>query len=98
MKIIKFVFKDGSEWGLPASAVAEKRAKYYAEKDLDTSHQEEFEFAIGNSYAITDWFFNNENPEDFEGLYFEIKPPRKLSIIDKLNRQDEIEYYKLEDV
>ncbi len=96
MKFIKFIFKDGSEWGLPASAVAAKRAAYYADIDHDAKYQEEFDFAMGDGhYAMTNWFFNNQNPEDFEGIYFEIKPPRKLSIVDKLNRRDEIEYYEV---
>jgi hypothetical protein len=63
MKTFK-IEQDGHTWIFPASAVADNRAKYYAENDPDTTYAEEFEFTMSDNFELRDWFLNNMNFSD----------------------------------
>ncbi len=54
----------GFAWVVPLSVVADHRAKYYAERDKDTTYQEEFDFVIGDDFEGLDWFANNMDWDD----------------------------------
>jgi hypothetical protein len=81
-KFLEWTFPDGSTWRVPARVVAESRARYYAEKDPDTTYDEEFAYTLGDDYEISDWFFNNMNPEDVLHHAVRVKPPIPLSFTD----------------
>lgn len=60
------VKEDGFEWAVLVSAIADHRAKYYAEKDTDTTYQAEFDLLMneaGGDEAM-EWMANNMNWED----------------------------------
>jgi hypothetical protein len=58
MKVI--LIKDqGYQWHVPLSAVAKNRAAYYAERDKDTTYQDEFDYVMEDEYEGLDWFLNN---------------------------------------
>lgn len=80
VKCILFQCQDGSIYGLPLKYVAEARAKYYAEKDKDTTFESEVEYVMKDPYEGIDWFRNNQNPEDFTGKYQLIKPADEKTV------------------
>lgn len=59
---------NGFVWMVPLEAVAANRAKYYAEKDKDTSYQDEFDYVMADDYEGVDWFANNMNWEEVEAV------------------------------
>lgn len=65
MKIFEIEW-NGCLWEFPASIVADNRAKYYAEKDKDTTYDEEFKYAMDEDVELIDWFGNNMDWEDVE--------------------------------
>lgn len=87
---IVFTLKDGSVWGLPLRVVAEARAKHYAEKDKDTTFQEELEYVLADDFEGIDWFQNNQNPEDFYGHYFQIECADDVSLADRIRDCEEL--------
>jgi hypothetical protein len=72
MKYIRVTMPDGSDWQVPASLVAEPRARYYAEHDTGQTEGEDFEVAfrteVRNVVAadLIDWAQNNMNWEDVQ--------------------------------
>lgn len=54
----------GFVWHIDADAVADARASYYADKDPDTTYQEEYDFTYGDNEELLDWYNNNMNYED----------------------------------
>jgi hypothetical protein len=55
---------DGYVWEVPAEVIAKNRATYYAERDKDTTYDEEFKFTMGDDYELKDWFYNNMDWSD----------------------------------
>ena len=68
-KYITFKLSNGELWGLPLRHVADNRAKYYAEKDKDTTYQEEFNFTMEDDHEAIDWFHNQTNYDEFKEHY-----------------------------
>lgn len=58
MKVIE-INDAGFVWHVPLRAVADHRARYYAEKDPDTTYQEEFDYVMDDHGEGLDWFWNN---------------------------------------
>lgn len=54
----------GFVWHVPLEAIAKHRAKYYAERDKDTTFEDEFEFVMRDDLEALDWFQNNMDFED----------------------------------
>lgn len=75
-KNLVLVYDNGAKWAIPVHNIADDRAKYYAEKDKDTTYQEEYDYVMRDNYEAQDWFFNNMNWEDIKDVAFEINPPR----------------------
>lgn len=50
---------DGRIYSIPVSVIAANRAKYYAEKDKDTTYDAEYDFVMEDDYEAADWLFNN---------------------------------------
>ena len=65
-KYLRITMPDGSLWDVPARLVAEDRAKYYAEKDPDTTYEEMFEATMSDDFDLKDWAADNMNWEDVE--------------------------------
>jgi len=66
MKYLLVTMSDGTVWKIPASVIADVRAKYYAKNDPDATYQEEFDYAMRDTYEITDWAANQMNWKDVE--------------------------------
>lgn len=57
-------FSDGNKYSIPASVIAEHRAYYFAEKELNMQNYykifvEEFVYTLNNHDKVEDWAFNN---------------------------------------
>lgn len=63
MKVLR-VEQNGWVWEVPAKLIAENRAKYYAEKDRDTTYEEEYEYTINSNEELYDWYMNNMDWDD----------------------------------
>lgn len=57
----------GFVWEVPAEAIAKNRATYYAERDKDTTYDDEFNFTMSDDFELRDWFFNNMDWDDVKG-------------------------------
>lgn len=79
-KTIQFTFENGEVWEIDLHEVADHRAKYYASRDKDTTYQEEYDYVMNDLHEGIDWFFNNTNPEDFEGKFRKVKDAPKHDI------------------
>lgn len=68
MKYYVITVNDGSKWGVPAEAIAENRAKYYAKIGPDTTYQEEFDAMMNwfdtGDFEFADWAKNNMDFSD----------------------------------
>lgn len=84
-KCIVFEREDGSKFALPLIKVAEKRAKYYAEKDKDTTFESEVEFVMNDSFEGIDWFRNQQDPDDFKNDIIQISDMSELSLNELIN-------------
>lgn len=60
-KRIHVTLEDGRVYSVPAHAVAHDRATYYAEKDADTTYEQEYEITASDDYELGDWLLNNMN-------------------------------------
>lgn len=49
----------GYIWHIPLEMIADNRAKYYAERDQDTTYQDEFDYVMEDAFEGLDWFRNN---------------------------------------
>lgn len=63
-KYLRVTMLDGVQWDVPARVIAENRAKYYADKDPDTTYADEFEFTMTDKYELQDWAANNMDWDD----------------------------------
>ena len=63
MKKITVTFSDGTVWEIPASVVAESRAKYYEEREPGC-YEEEYDITIKDGMEMMDWAENNMNWSD----------------------------------
>lgn len=90
-KCVVIEMSDGSEWAVPASIVADHRARYYAKIDCDrdknldfeTRRQEELEFALRDHAELCDWMSNNMNWKDVVFKAKCIKAPQTPSYEDE---------------
>lgn len=57
----------GVKYAVPTTVIAKNYADYYGGKE--NSWQEEYDWILDDSqdFELTDWAFNNMNPEDFSG-------------------------------
>lgn len=63
MKFLR-IEDSGFVWDVPAEVIAKNRATYYAERDKDTSYDEEFKYTMSSNYELRDWFFGNMDWDD----------------------------------
>jgi hypothetical protein len=75
MKFIHITMSDHSVWQIPASVIAENRARYFAERDPDTTYEEELEYTLSDDAELLDWVSGNYNWEDLEADAMMIKSP-----------------------
>lgn len=79
-KCLVFIRNDGSKYALPLKLVAEARAKYYAERDKDTTFESEVDFVMRDSWEGADWFLNQCDPEDFGDEFLVLQEADELSL------------------
>jgi hypothetical protein len=71
---IHLTLSDGSVWAIDGHVVAHNRATYYAEKDPDTTYEDEYKFTMGDEFELTDWASNNMNWDDVKHTARQVKP------------------------
>jgi len=54
----------GFVWHVDLDFVADHRAKHYAKEDHETTHKDEYDYVMCDSYEGIDWFENNMNWSD----------------------------------
>ena len=81
---------DGYKWAVKAEVVADNRAKYYADKDKDTTYQAEFDAAMSDDDELIDWMVNNMNFADFGGKLFIYMKPEEPDEPDHVNADYDI--------
>ena len=92
MKYLVITTNDGDQYGLPLELVAKERAKYYADKDRDTTFDEEFKYVMEDDFEGIDWFQNNQNPDDFPAEAYKLLKPRKeKTLFEKLDDRESVE-------
>ncbi len=69
----------GFVWEVPAEAIAKNRATYYAERDKDTTYDDEFKYAMGDDYELRDWFLNNMDWKDVKNVAKFVASPAALA-------------------
>ena len=74
-RYLRVTMPDGSKWDVPTIFIAANRAKYYAEKDQDTTYEEEFTFTLHDDFELQDWAANNMNWDDVKSHAVEVKLP-----------------------
>lgn len=65
MEYIKVKMPDGF-WVVPVDIIADNRAKYFAERDSDTTYEEEFNYTMSSHDEISDWAKDNMNWSDVQ--------------------------------
>ena len=80
MKHIHVNMPDGSVWAVPATVVAEKRARFYAGIDKTTTYDEEYAYAMTNNDELLDWGTNNMNWEDVERFARKVETPESRKV------------------
>ena len=76
---------------IPAKVVAEHRASNY-EKEGTKEFKEEVEFALDDSYALEDWFYNNTDPCDFKKDMEFVKDIKEEGDLSSWDDYEEIEF------
>lgn len=73
------ISEGGYVWHVPVHNIADNRSKYYAEKDPDTTYQEEYDYLMGDDSEVVDWYSNNMDFEDIEAfaVLVHVPPPLK---------------------
>jgi hypothetical protein len=83
MKKIKLTLDDGRVFSVELQEVASDRAKYYAERDKDTTYDDELKFVMEDGYEGYDWLMNNMNWWNCQTLLEEVPlEPKSLSECD----------------
>jgi hypothetical protein len=69
---------NGHTWHVPMQFIAEHRAKYYADKDPDTTFQEEVDYVMTDDCEGIDWLVNNMDFADYASAAVKVKTPTVL--------------------
>ena len=64
---------NGHVWHVPLQFIAEHRAN--ADRDSDTTFQEEVDFVLDDDYEGIDWMLNNMSFEDYASAAVKVKTP-----------------------
>lgn len=86
-KKVKKVFiklEDGRTYSILAHAVAHDRATYYAEKDTDTTYQDEYDYVMSDDGddELFDWLWNNMNWYEHDPVLEATDEPDDLSDVE----------------
>lgn len=68
-------YNNGAVWSIPVHFIADNRAKFYVERDVDTTYQEEYDFVMRDHYEAKDWFFNNMDWDQVKDVAVQIHCP-----------------------
>jgi len=58
---IYLIMENGEKYSVEAHEALDNRSKYYAEKDSDTTYEEEYEAFREDEFEAYDWLVNNMN-------------------------------------
>lgn len=88
-KVIRVEMPDDTVWDIPARIVAIDRAKYYAEKDTDTTYDDEYRYAMSKDGEtdLIDWLENNMDWFDVESEASEVAQHRTNNEIDRIRNE-----------
>jgi hypothetical protein len=80
-KWLRVTMPDGSDWELPASLVADPRARYYAESDTKSTSGDAFERVYrgemeADEEDLIDWAHNNMNWSEVKYFARPVSPAR----------------------
>lgn len=74
-KVIELHMESGRFYHVPLEQVAKHRAEYYAQKDTDTTFEDEMDFVMTDDYEGIDWYQNNMDPDEVKAtLIKDVKP------------------------
>ena len=74
MKVLRIAMPNGTKWDVPASVIAENKARWYAE-DKGSNYQDKYDDTIVSEDKIIDWATNNMNWEDVERVATKVEVP-----------------------
>lgn len=63
-KELRVTMPDLSVWAVPAILIAENRSRFYAERDPDTTYEEEMCYVLNDDPELMDWAESNMDWED----------------------------------
>jgi hypothetical protein len=69
----------GYAWDVPLVAVATHRARHYAERDKDTTFDDEYQFVMDDHAEGLDWFLNNMDWDDVADVSAMVSTPEVLT-------------------
>lgn len=89
-KYVLVKFPNGDQFKIPAFAIAQPRATYYADKEegkqkgevseaWEKLYREEVEIALDDDFTLTDWLWNNMNWEDVEKYAISVGKNKKYN-------------------
>jgi len=74
MKVLRIAMPNGTKWDVPASVIAENKARWYAEAK-GSNYQDKYDDTIVSEDKIIDWAENNMNWEDVERVATKVEVP-----------------------
>lgn len=79
-KYLIVTMPDQTRWRIPASIIAQDRARYYAKLDEERGGGDledlfQLEYALTSGYELLDWASNNMNWEDVARYAEQLKAP-----------------------
>jgi len=97
-KYLRVTMPNGSKWDIPATIIAEDRARYYAEKDTGKDSGEEFnkvfneevDYALEYAYEIIDWASNNMNWVDVKLFAEKVEDMKMDYQVGRINGDKEV--------
>jgi len=93
-KFLRVTFSNGEQWDIPATVIAEDRAKYYSNKEGTMPKEkaeifkEEMSTALSDDYEITDWAANNMNWDDVKEHAVMVEIGKKIDYADEWTNAD----------
>lgn len=61
---IQIKFSNGNVYEIPATLVADNRAKHYSYQEGKEVYKQEFQYTISDNFILLDWLQNNMNWND----------------------------------
>lgn len=90
MKKIYIKLEDGRLFSIPATIVADDRAKHYEKYDKDTTYMEEFDHAMDDEMDLLDWLYSNMDWYELDPKLEKeaVFPPLNKAVVDETYVKD----------